>query len=328
MCRLSICVILTAIACPAVLIAQDAAILDQKAGVVTGEQIAAWVRELDSAKFSVRKNADKSLEAAQSAAVEPLKQAAISGSPEVASRAVDILGRIAISGDVEVEQTAVAALDELVDARKAKALNQATAALDSFRHLRQNDAIEKLREMGAQVNVIHGQAGIESVQVAIDIQWKGGDDGLALLKRLPDIEGISLRRVELTDAAIVHLRSLKGLKNIQIYGTEITDAGEEALAAALPDANIERRNGALLGIGGPILGTTGCSISTVLEDSAAAEADIRVGDVVVQVEGTKIETFQALQELISKRKPGETLVMEIFRDEKLVTKQVTLGKWK
>ena len=293
----------------------------------TEEQIATWVRELDSPKFAIRQSATKSLESANGAAVEVLKAAASTGSPEVASRAVDILGRIAVCGDDTAEMTAVAALDELVSAKQAKALNQATAALDSFRHLRQNDAIEKLREMGAQVNVIHSPLGIESVQVTVDTQWKGGDEGLAWLRRLPDLEGISLRQSEISDAAIDHLRTLKNLKNLQIYGTQITDTGALALQAALPAANFERRNGALLGIGGPISGTTGCSVSTVLEESAAAAADIRVGDVVVQVDGTKIESFQELQDLIGKRRPGEKVVMEIFREERLVTKEVILGKW-
>lgn len=291
-------------------------------------QVAQWIQELDSAKFAVRQNASKSLVAAGEVAIDPVKKAASSDSLEVATRAIDILHQLAKSEDNSVEQSALEALDELVQEKSAKAMNLAAATLDRFQHERQGGAIAELQANGALVNVIYSQwGGISDVQVTINEGWKGGDDGLAVLRRIPDLTDLSLRQAEISDAAIPHLKSLKALKNLQIYGTGISDQGAEQLADSFA-FKIDRRKGALLGIGGPISGTTGCTVSSVVEGTAAAEADIRVGDLVVRFNGAKVESFEHLRDLVDDHRPGETIKLDIFRDEKVVTKEVTLGKWR
>ena len=304
------------------------AVAEDAASPATQAQVEQWIQDLDSPKFAVRQSASKSLVAAGEIAIEPVKKAAANDSLEVATRAIDILHQLAKSQDVSVEQVALEALDQLVQEKSATAMNLAEATLDRFQHERQGDAIAKLQAEGALVNVVFSQWGdISDIQVTINEGWKGGDDGLAVLRRLPDLKDLSLRQAEITDAAVSHLKNLKGLKTLQIYGTGISDQGAEQLAQAL-NIKLDRRKGALLGIGGPITGTTGCTVSSVVEGTAAADADIRVGDLVVRFNGAKVESFEHLRQLVDDQRPGETITLDIFRDEKLVTKEVKLGKWR
>ena len=66
-------------------------------------------------------------------------------------------------------------------------------------------------------------------------------------------------------------------------------------------------------------------ISEVIEGSAAEQSGMLAGDVIVEVEGTPIEHFQDLQEIIAKA-PGELFSIVLLRDGSPMTVSVTLGK--
>lgn len=80
--------------------------------------------------------------------------------------------------------------------------------------------------------------------------------------------------------------------------------------------NIENVNQAMadyLGMKKPM----GALVNNVAEDSAAEEAGIVVGDVIVKFNGSQVETSEALPPIVGKVMPDTEIKLEVFRDGKI-----------
>jgi len=66
----------------------------------------------------------------------------------------------------------------------------------------------------------------------------------------------------------------------------------------------------------------GVYVKTVDDFSAAEKAGLRVGDVITEVEGTKITTMDKLNEIKNTKAIGDTLKLKVYRDGK--TKDITV----
>ena len=69
----------------------------------------------------------------------------------------------------------------------------------------------------------------------------------------------------------------------------------------------------------------GVEITNVQADTAAAKAGFEKGDVIIAVDGKKIESQNGLIERISGREPGDTVTFTIRRGEETQTRTATLG---
>ncbi|MGE5193825.1 MAG: hypothetical protein ACM3U2_15115 [Deltaproteobacteria bacterium] len=58
---------------------------------------------------------------------------------------------------------------------------------------------------------------------------------------IPEVEEIWLDGTRATDAGLLHLRPLKGLKHLHVHGSRVTDDGIAELQRALPGLVIDRR---------------------------------------------------------------------------------------
>lgn len=73
------------------------------------------------------------------------------------------------------------------------------------------------------------------------------------------------------------------------------------------------------------LGTNeGVYVAEVLEGSSASAAGIVKGDVIVEADGKKITKMAELQELLSKKRPGEQVTLTYFHNKAKKSKTVTL----
>ena len=71
------------------------------------------------------------------------------------------------------------------------------------------------------------------------------------------------------------------------------------------------------------LGTMeGIYIAEVVEDGAAADADMKEGDVITHIDGQKVKSFGELQNIIAQKRPGDKISISYLR--KKAKKQVTL----
>jgi serine protease Do len=69
---------------------------------------------------------------------------------------------------------------------------------------------------------------------------------------------------------------------------------------------------------------SGAVVNDVLDNSPAKKAGIEVEDVIIAVDGKKINTSNELQTEIAKRRPGQTVEISIWRNGKVIKKNVKL----
>jgi len=85
---------------------------------------------------------------------------------------------------------------------------------------------------------------------------------------------------------------------------------------------------------GPVLGIStsseesdkGVIVETVAPDSGADKAGIKKGDIITELDGKKISTFEDLRKVLSDRKAGDTIKIKILRGSEEQILDVTLGK--
>jgi len=72
--------------------------------------------------------------------------------------------------------------------------------------------------------------------------------------------------------------------------------------------------------------TEGALVASVGEKSPAEKAGLKPGDIILKFDGKKIDTMRALPKLVSRTKVGKSVNLEIWRNKKLITKRLTLGR--
>jgi hypothetical protein len=276
---------------------------------------------LGSTDFRIREEAVRKLMTAGPSAIEPLTKAAEAPDLEVSYRAVRVLQSLVEQEDVATQQQAVAALEELSTGDHHAAADLATDALALYRLTQQDRALDLLRRLGAKQSEFG-----DNVEILLDDEWHGKTADLALLKQVPHLKHLRILYVKLDEQALKTLADLTQLGFLDLYGAGVSEDAAATLAQALPDVKIDRRNGALLGVG-PSTVSIGCIIDTVVENSAAQVADIRKEDVILSIDGHPVQRFEELTALIGAKNVGDMVSIDIRRNGELLTKHVTLGKW-
>ncbi|MEM9466985.1 MAG: trypsin-like peptidase domain-containing protein [Actinomycetota bacterium] len=82
-----------------------------------------------------------------------------------------------------------------------------------------------------------------------------------------------------------------------------------------------------LGVSGdtPTDGTLGALVTAVVEDEPAEAAGIEIGDLIISVDGSVVETMEELAADFKLFRPGEQVEVEVLREGERVTLQVTVG---
>jgi len=72
--------------------------------------------------------------------------------------------------------------------------------------------------------------------------------------------------------------------------------------------------------------TEGALVASVGKDSPAEKAGLKAGDIILKFDGKRVDTMKALPKLVSNTKVGKKVELEIWRNKKLITKILTLGR--
>lgn len=118
-------------------------------------------------------------------------------------------------------------------------------------------------------------------------------------------------------------------------------AGAFAIASAHPHKfgrTIELKKGAFLGVqmqaltdelrdGLDIKTEKGVLINEVIDESPADKAGLHDGDVIVAFNGKEVETPSQLSDLVAESKSGDEVKIEVMRDGRSKTFDVTIGDW-
>ncbi|MGD8306688.1 MAG: PDZ domain-containing protein, partial [Ignavibacteria bacterium] len=68
----------------------------------------------------------------------------------------------------------------------------------------------------------------------------------------------------------------------------------------------------------------GIIIQGLLENGAAAESDLRPGDIILEIDGREVDAPNQLQSYVASQTAGTTVTLKIFRDGEYLDKKVTL----
>jgi S1-C subfamily serine protease len=144
---------------------------------------------------------------------------------------------------------------------------------------------------------------------------------------------VGLHGVRLDDAGLAVLGRLRGIEQLQLYGTGVNDGALAALAQKIPQTRIDVRKGGKLGVAGQgVIGP--CVITHVQDGSAAAQAGIQIGDIVLQINGEPVANFESLTDLVGRRGPGEKIELDVERgganpgaEPQRFKRTVELGGW-
>ena len=70
----------------------------------------------------------------------------------------------------------------------------------------------------------------------------------------------------------------------------------------------------------------GALVASVLENSPAAKAGIKAGDIILEFDGKSVDTMRTLPKLVAQTKVGKRVILKIWRNQKLISKRVLLGR--
>ncbi len=70
----------------------------------------------------------------------------------------------------------------------------------------------------------------------------------------------------------------------------------------------------------------GALVASVGERSPADKAGIKAGDIILEFDGKKIDTMRKLPKVVANTKVGKNVQLKIWRDKKLITKNLILGR--
>lgn len=205
---------------------------------VTDEQIAEWVRDLESSAYTAREHATERLVLAGAATIPAIAKAIDEGGLESITRGIYILRQLASRAeDPATEQAAYEALKRVADRRFTGAARRAAVALGSIHQVRYEAAQTRLAQMGAVFSVttvmVAAQIPQEFPSIHLGAGWRGREADLVwidwLAKYGPD-EGrqplmLILDGEMVTDSWMREASKLESLTVIQIRGGRFTEQG-------------------------------------------------------------------------------------------------------
>jgi predicted metalloprotease with PDZ domain len=152
-----------------------------------------------------------------------------------------------------------------------------------------------------------------------------GDDVMSLFD---DVVTIDLSNTTATDADLRRLTVLTKLRMLDLLGrTGTTDAGVRELQHALPRLVVRRNGQAVLGVGGGPAGG-GFLIGLVQPGSAAERAKLKPGDILTHLDGHSLADFPTLVRLISAKRAGDKVELQLLRGGAPLKCEAVLGQWK
>lgn len=193
------------------------------------ERINHLIGQLDATKFAARRQAYLALRAFGPLAVEPLKQAALNGNPEIISHAVELLEGWSLDADRRVFEPAADALVAFMGNSNGELARRSEVA--HLRHLRHRRALAQaaINALGGLVNINAIGRNRETVYVTLGKDWRGGDD-ISALDELGPIQTLTLSSPILTDATLERVGKFTSLQQLIIQNGRFTKVGFSKLA--------------------------------------------------------------------------------------------------
>lgn len=147
-------------------------------------------------------------------------------------------------------------------------------------------------------------------------------ESLAEMKQIRDLE---FRYVPMDEGLADALVQLPIRSSLSLMGTGMPEQVVEQMRIARPGLQIEHRQGGFLGVS-CANDFNICQISSVIRDSAAEQAGLIPGDVIVGVEETEVTRFKELQDAINRHLPGDEITIRYSRGGVVEETTAELGR--
>jgi hypothetical protein len=276
--------------------------------------LAELTRQLDDDRFAIREAAHQKLFDLGVAALTEVGRVAATGSLESSTRAVAILSRWASSADSGLS---LAALEQMAALTNRPA--EAAAAANRLAEVRERAAMEAIVELGGRIEFDRNSQVVfvnqRTVQVIFGSKWRGGLEGLRHLPAIRSASTVSFFSSSINgDEVVSALADLPQLSHIQFYGTKISDEAATRLREMLPNALVDVRGPARLGIAGPIVQPPGgAQVSEVQPGSAAERAGLMPNDLIKAIDGRPVDDFEGLTKEIATKNVGDSVRLTVMR---------------
>jgi hypothetical protein len=159
--------------------------------------------------------------------------------------------------------------------------------------------------------------------VKLGKEWKGGVEGFKLLKDVNHLTALELHELDVTDAHVGQLGQLAELRQLNLQRCRFDRAAVEKLKLAKPELTVLAYGEAVMGISGQAQGE-GFHITFVAPNSGAQAAGLQVDDVVLRISGEALKSFEQLTHVVASRKIGDKIAVEVLRQGKKLSLDVTL----
>lgn len=284
----------------------------------TPAEVQQWVKNLDSDVYAERQAAMKNLRRCGTAGVTALAAAARGANLEATARAIEVLTQLYESPDPDVAMAADEALEGLGENGPAVAIVRTQKALTTTLYdMRRRHAIAAVKRLGGNIIATmtldeEGEKEVEAdvneegniAHVVLGKRWTGGLSGVKYLQRLSDLRYLSIT------------------KDIALNPEE-----QEQLRAKLAGVKVDVRGSAYMGIKSQSPIPEMCVVHTVVPKSPADRAGLRAEDEITHLDGLRVTGFIALTGLLSEKRGGDIVYLEVHRGEEYLEFEVTLGEW-
>lgn len=159
--------------------------------------------------------------------------------------------------------------------------------------------------------------------VRLGKEWKGGALGLALLKDVMQLGVVEMHDLDVTDAHVQQITPLADLRQLSLQRCRFDREAVDKLKKHRPELAVLTFGEAVLGVSGEAQGE-GFHVSFVAPNSGAQAAGIQVDDIIKSIAGEELKSFERLTHIIASRKTGDKLNVELLRQGKKQSLEVTL----
>lgn len=263
------------------------------------EQVRDAIAKLDDPNFHQRETAGDQLYGLGMNAVFALQDVAENGSLEASVRAFDILTRLYRLEDEPTYEAVEWAFKYLMRTDEVGVTSRAERLFDSLADLRQVRGVAKFKSLGGVIRFEDQNPGRQAIGLSpiefilIDRNWKGTDEDVRLIENIQDVHVVPMTL-------------------ILIRGVSVSDKTLFELRTALPLLSIQPRGPARLGVK-HLPRSEGCVIDRVEPGSTAQNAGLESNDLITEIDGEQIDSFELLVKIIERHEAGDKVPIVFIR---------------
>jgi S1-C subfamily serine protease len=157
--------------------------------------------------------------------------------------------------------------------------------------------------------------------IQTDAAISPGNSGGALVDGDGDVVGINVAYLPPTEGAVALGFAIPGATVVRVVRQLLAEGHVDVAVLGITPVQITPDLDRQFGLGVDY----GAGVQEVGRGSGAARAGIRPGDVIVSLDGKRIETVEDLFTELNKRRPGERVTVGVVRDRARRTLEVRLG---